>query len=293
MKRIHQVLVALLTVVLLASCSNKVGGGGTETPTTTNPVKAVTILDHMAGGDFDAHNAGIVDGTWLPTELWYYSDNAADAIITDQELMAVIWARLCVLEIDVANIDRHLAVSDGSSFYSFTWDDGSNTTFGFTINDYFNVKGGLAPIVDSSDLHRLANELYHYEPTEATSESFLESLTVAGTRFHDLTAIPSDGKNYSWDCDGDGSDDTILITSIDLGDEAPSYIEIEAYINGEPQVAHIDRAYQISEVRAYEGTDGTRGLAIVYYEGDYYSHDDLAACTLHWDGQDLIVEVID
>lgn len=292
MKRLHHVLFAILALLLLASCTGKPDAGGTGADATKNPPEVVSLVDYLASDDFDAHNAGIADGSSLPVELWYFAENSTDVTVTDQEYLKSIWGRLCALEVDVANIDTKTAVSDGSCIYRFTWEDGTTSSFGFTMNNYLSTQSGLVPIVDSSDLHRLAKELYRYEPADTTDETFIESLTIAGRSFGDLDVVASDGPNYQWDFDGDGSDETLYTQFVDLGDEAPSYIAVDVYLAGAPQAEVIDGAYEIREVRSYEAEDGTRGLAILYYEGDYYSHDNLAACTLSWNGEHLVMDYV-
>lgn len=293
MKRIHHVLFAILAMVLLVSCTGAPDEGGTETGTPKNTPEVVKLIDYLSDKEFDAHNAGIVDGSSLPTELHYHVDNSSDISITDPELMADVWKRLCAIEIDVANIDRVLSILDGGISYEFMWEDGSSIFFNFEVFDYFTVRRGLIPIVGSNELRQLDSELNACLEQQGGDKSFAETLTIGDVSFRSLEPVSSDGSNYKWDFDGDGVEDTLLTSFVNLGDEAPSYIELEVYLGGTLHTEIIDRAYGIEEVRAYEDEDGSRGLAIIYAQGDYYIHDNPAACTLSWNGQELVVEYLE
>ena len=82
-----------------------------------------------------------------------------------------------------------------------------------------------------------------------------------------------------WDMDSDGETEEICFEYQDLGDEAPSYIQITLYDGNEQLEEIIDRAYGLIEVLPMEDTEGTY-LQIRYMMGDYYAHDAEGQCTL-------------
>lgn len=83
----------------------------------------------------------------------------------------------------------------------------------------------------------------------------------------------------SWDADGDGKDEELEFHFEDLGDEAPSYIDIMMYAeNGEQEII-LDRAYGVNRIYAKEDDEGPY-LQIYYDMGDFYSHDTEKNCIL-------------
>ena len=93
----------------------------------------------------------------------------------------------------------------------------------------------------------------------------------------------------NWDADGDGEEEELSFEYHDLGDEAPSYIEIILY-KGSEQVENIlDRAYALRSIQAKEDKEGPY-LVIDYDQGDYYSHDAEGRCFLRYRDGEIILE---
>ena len=83
----------------------------------------------------------------------------------------------------------------------------------------------------------------------------------------------------NWDMDGDGEMEEICFEYVDLGDEAPSYIQITLYDGNEQLEEIIAQAYGLIEILPMEDAEGTY-LQIRYDMGDYYYHDAEGQCTL-------------
>ncbi|MBQ6469868.1 MAG: hypothetical protein IJJ50_07450 [Lachnospiraceae bacterium] len=82
-----------------------------------------------------------------------------------------------------------------------------------------------------------------------------------------------------WDADGDGVKEEISFEYNDLGDEAPSYIQVTLYKGNKELEGMIDRAYALKKIVVREDDDGEY-LLVDYEMGDYYSHNAVGQCTI-------------
>ena len=98
--------------------------------------------------------------------------------------------------------------------------------------------------------------------------------------------------SINWDADGDGTEEEVLFEYQDLGDEAPSYIQVTLYFDDEQLENMIDRAYGLTRIFAKEDEEGPF-LLVGYTMGDYYSHDAEEQCILRLRDGNLILEDAD
>ena len=107
--------------------------------------------------------------------------------------------------------------------------------------------------------------------------------------YPDGKAVSLEGDHFLWDVDGDGVDEEFFVSFTDNGDDAPSGIGLTAVTAGGTEVnGYIDGAYGLLDLWA--ALDGGRPVLVVsYYEGDFYSHENIDVCVLSLNGDELEV----
>ena len=95
-----------------------------------------------------------------------------------------------------------------------------------------------------------------------------------------------------WDADGDGKKEELEFESIDLGDEAPGYIQVTIYTNDGDQENVINNAYGFRGIYDKKDDEGPY-LQIFYNKGDYYSHDAEGECNLRLRGGYIVIEEVE
>jgi len=273
MKRRSALLFVLLAASLLVMACTL---APSESETSGSPVTLATFL---ADDEFDAMNKGIVEGSDLPTELFYATADGYADTITDQSLIAIAWDRLCNVTIETDN-PSDKAINDAGISFTFTWEDGRSKTFGFSSLEFFEPRDGeLYTVCNPSVVKRLMTTL------EIAIDS--QRMTDAG-----ITPVELGDGQFSWDADGDGVEETFWFEFIDNGDEARSLIAVTC-ADKDFSTGWIDGAYEL--IALGSGTDDQGPfLLVTYYAGDYYSHDTKEICTLRLvDGQLTVIEQMD
>ena len=282
MRRFSLLIAALaISLALLPACGrNRDTREDPEpTPTVIEASDAVRLSDLLSSDEFDAVAAWVSDGSNLPSELQFYVSNGYDGQIADQDVILSTWKSLCDVRVDASSPITDVEVDDGDVSFTFVWPDGKTVGFLFETCSYFAMPDGtLYHVDDPSVVLGISEAASSYLDAQyaATADTVTEMGELSGTTF-------------DWDTDGDGTFEHFSVTFHDNGDEAPSVIEITGDVAGQEQTVWIDRAYGISNLNA--GTD-ERGafLVVSYLEGDYYSHDAEATCTLRIVDGTLTVE---
>lgn len=283
MKRIASLFAATLAATLVLAACSLPGFLGGVTGT------YIPLAEFCASEEFDALNAGINNGTSLPSKVFLVADEGLSDTIEDQGYAVNTWKRLCELDV-LADAPEAMAVDDGTILLSFIWDDGRHYSFGFVATDYFMGQDGkLYHLRDPKEFGEIIDDL----------GTFLERMYLEGSQGNtddgEGTPIPFDNRGpfnfFTWDADGDGEPERFDAEFYDNGDEAPSAFEVSC-VAKDWSSAWIDRCYGLEELRAMSDEQGDY-LLITYQQGDYYYHDNLAQCTLRLVGGELIIEELE
>ena len=251
MKRISIALVALLvSATLLCAC----GLGGT-----------VTIGQFLSSGGTE-----VPAPSDAPKELFLAIDNGYTDTIDDQAFVAEVWTKLYNLQIS-SSPAKASPVEDGGIAFSFMWDDERTLTLGFQTSEFFEAgDGALHQVKDSGEMGAILSSLIdHLKEKDAQAQD-------AGAS----TIAISENNTFNWDANGDGIAETFVIRFHDNGDEAPNAMEI-VDASRSYESAWVDGAYEVQRI-VPSSSDSESFLTITYLSGDYYAHDTVSTCELHY-----------
>ncbi|MDO5107050.1 MAG: hypothetical protein Q4D39_02105 [Coriobacteriaceae bacterium] len=233
------------------------------------PAEPMTIAAyHAEDGSFSALDQDISDGTSLPCELYVHVDRRCDDVIVDQGEIVSCWNALRSVEVLAGEPDPAISIDDGDISFEFHWPDGGSFCFSFLTSEYHVVDGGCIRVGNPDAVRAIVDD----------AVTHLEALGSGVPEPDDGFLIELDGGFFSWDGDGDGVEETYEVDFHDLGDEAPSFIEI-VQVEDPALTTFLDRAYGIELIQALEDEHGPY-LRIDYLQGDFYAHDDVATCYL-------------
>ncbi len=257
MKRHPALLSLLLAFVLLVGCGILSG-------------KPVTLREFLSNDQFDAFAAGIDSGEDLPSQLFFYGANGTTDTIDDQTFVIQAWDRLCNMEISPREAQDATGKA-GDLLFSFMWEDGRSYTFSFLTSDFFLDPYDVPhEITNPEHMAMLLTSLINYRDHQ------IEMAEAQAAKGKQITLV--DGNIFSWDVDGDGTDETFSVTYHDNGDEAPNQIEIQG-VSSWYGSTWIDAAYSITDMYARSDDQGPY-LYVDYTWGDYWGHDNPGFCEI-------------
>ncbi len=251
MKRTSFALVALLvSLSLLCACSMG---------------RSVSIGEFLSSGGTEV--PGPSDA---PKELFLAIDNGYTDTIDDQAFVAEVWTELYNLQIS-SSPAKASPIDDGGIAFSFMWDDERTLTLGFQTSELFEAGDGtLHQVKDPNEMGTILNSLINYLKDKDAQAQNASSSALA----------ISENNTFNWDANGDGVAETFVIRSHDNGDEAPNVMEI-VDASRSYESAWIDRAYGVQQIVPNSDESGSY-LTITYLSGDYYAHDTVSTCDLHF-----------
>lgn len=235
----------------------------------------VTMAAYMSErySSFDHFDKGIQSGEEIPPSLRLFVSGSLDGYLHDTDTIRELWEDLCAVRIDV---DHPLSESPDDSYISFSFDSGAEVIpFPFCTSAYAKFgDDAIFPVEDPDAVSALV---------ERTSTLVEQEEKQAGDE------VPFENGAYLWDADGDGVREHVWADYIDNGDEAPSVYSIRVFSETMDVEGYVDRAYGIEKMEAGKDERGPY-LTMHFLEGDYYSHDREATCTLRVEDGKLVVE---
>jgi hypothetical protein len=151
------------------------------------------------------------------------------------------------------------------------WDDERTLTLGFQTSEFFEGSGGaLHQVKDPTEMGTILSSLIDYLKDKDAQAQNTSASAIA----------ISENNTFNWDANGDGIAETFVIRSYDNGDEAPNVMEI-VDASRSYESAWIDRAYGVQQIVPNSDESGSY-LTITYLSGDYYAHDTVSTCDLHF-----------
>ena len=92
--------------------------------------------------------------------------------------------------------------------------------------------------------------------------------------------------SYSWDMNGDGTEEVLTFTCLDNGDEAPGVVLVETWVGDAYCLAYLEGGYGVTAAKGQE--DGS--VIVAYYCGDFYSHEQVETARIRYADGELTVE---
>ncbi|MBR3316322.1 MAG: hypothetical protein IKG21_00685 [Atopobiaceae bacterium] len=237
----------------------------------------VTMAQYMSErySSFNQFDDAMRNNKQLVQSLQLYVANTTDEYVRDDAFMRRMWNDLCSIRINLENTTSKTTKDD---YISFSFDSGRELiSFPFRTTAYAFFDDDAVFAVENPKAVQDLIDDFNKLPANKTEQ--------AGTE------VPFEDGSYLWDADANGQVERLHATFNDNGDEAPSTITLSLTGDGIDAAAYLNGAYSIEKI-AEKADDKGPYLVVDYMQGDFYSHDHLAQCTLRYaDGELQITPV--
>ncbi len=250
-----------------SSSSEPANNAASSQSSSTDMASTQTLAECMGTiyASFHEFDEGIQSGKNIPPTMRFRVNAGADGAIHDQDEIQRMWKRLCEMRVSKKRAENHSA---DSVTIVFDFDSGTESIpFGFC---------------GTSFVHVVDNEVYEMQDPSALSALVDEATSLIESSEPKVGAqneLKEENGAYFWDADGDGSKEHMWIDFNNNGDEAPSGMRIRVFGSNFDSSAYLDGAYTINSVRLNKDEQGPY-VTLDYDQGDYYSHDHAAQCTI-------------